>query len=93
MLQDFDHCDPRRCSGKRLSRAGLIQELRVGQRFRGIVVTYVYDSFLPAYFSNPSVDLKGRRLLVRPIEKSSKRMDLRSSSVRGHGWTTYRLER
>ncbi|KAI0076003.1 DUF367-domain-containing protein [Panus rudis PR-1116 ss-1] len=38
-MWDFDQCDPRRCSGKRLSRLGLIHELRVGQKFRGIVVT------------------------------------------------------
>ncbi|KAF7328655.1 Ribosome biogenesis protein TSR3 [Mycena sanguinolenta] len=37
--EDFDHCDPRRCSGKKLSRLGLIKELKVGSRFRGIVVS------------------------------------------------------
>jgi len=40
--KDFDHCDPRRCSGKKLSRLGLITELRVGSKFRGIVVSCVH---------------------------------------------------
>jgi pre-rRNA-processing protein TSR3 len=37
--QDFDQCDPRRCSGKKLSRLGLIHELKVGQKFRGVVLS------------------------------------------------------
>lgn len=36
--QDFDHCDPRKCSGKKLARMNLMEELRVGQRFQGIVM-------------------------------------------------------
>ncbi|SCU80118.1 LAFA_0B07602g1_1 [Lachancea sp. 'fantastica'] len=38
-MWDFDQCDPKRCSGKKLERLGLIKSLRVGQKFQGIVVS------------------------------------------------------
>ncbi|KZV94369.1 DUF367-domain-containing protein [Exidia glandulosa HHB12029] len=38
-MWDFDQCDPKRCSGKKLARFGLIKDLRIGQRFQGVVMT------------------------------------------------------
>ncbi|MCJ1268438.1 ribosome biogenesis protein tsr3 [Lobaria immixta] len=36
---DLGHCDPKRCSGKRLMHFGLMRELSVGQKFSGVVVS------------------------------------------------------
>ncbi|KAI5964815.1 TSR3 [Candida pseudojiufengensis] len=38
-MWDFDHCDPKRCSGKKLERLGLIKNLRIGQKFQGIIIS------------------------------------------------------
>ncbi|KAJ5238295.1 Ribosome biogenesis protein TSR3 [Penicillium chermesinum] len=36
---DLGHCDPKRCSGKRLMKLGLMRELHIGQRFPGVIVS------------------------------------------------------
>ena len=36
---DLEHCDPKRCSGKRLMHFGLMRELSIGQKFSGVVVS------------------------------------------------------
>ncbi|KAI4164961.1 MAG: hypothetical protein LQ342_001237 [Letrouitia transgressa] len=36
---DLEHCDPKRCSGKRLMRFGMMRELSVGQKFAGVVIS------------------------------------------------------
>ncbi|KAL2128117.1 hypothetical protein VTI74DRAFT_9640 [Chaetomium olivicolor] len=36
---DLGHCDPKRCSGKRLMKLGLMRELHLGQRHSGVIIT------------------------------------------------------
>ncbi|KAL3494612.1 hypothetical protein BJX62DRAFT_197718 [Aspergillus germanicus] len=36
---DLGHCDPKRCSGKRLMQFGMMRELAIGQKFQGVVVS------------------------------------------------------
>lgn len=38
-MWDFNHCDPKRCSGKKMARVGVMRSLKVGQKFAGVVVT------------------------------------------------------
>ncbi|KAL3478250.1 hypothetical protein BJX99DRAFT_224897 [Aspergillus californicus] len=36
---DLGHCDPKRCSGKRLMQFGLMRELAIGQKSQGVVIS------------------------------------------------------
>ncbi|KAF5677204.1 pre-rrna-processing tsr3 [Fusarium heterosporum] len=36
---DLGHCDPKRCSGKKLMKLGMMRDLHLGQRHNGVIIT------------------------------------------------------
>lgn len=38
-MWDFDQCDPKRCTGQKLKRMGMLRELTISQPFRGLVLS------------------------------------------------------
>ena len=38
-MWDFDQCDPKRCTGRKLYRQNLLQSLKLSQRWSGVVLT------------------------------------------------------
>ncbi|XP_062509869.1 18S rRNA aminocarboxypropyltransferase-like [Corticium candelabrum] len=45
-IWDFDECHPKKCTGRRLLRKGIVRKLHFDQRFYGIVLSPLADTHI-----------------------------------------------
>ncbi|GJQ71179.1 hypothetical protein Trydic_g1078 [Trypoxylus dichotomus] len=57
-MWDFSQCDPKKCSGRKLARLGLVKNLKIKQKFPGLVLTPTGKKCVSA-MDKEIVDTKG----------------------------------
>lgn len=55
-MWDMEHCDPKKCSGRKLLRFGLIKLLPLGARFPGLCLTPVGTQVIDKKIENININ-------------------------------------
>ena len=71
-MWDLLQCDPKRCSGRKLSRLGMIKELKLGQKWSGICLSPKGNPHYAAcLLSDHFISLLQEKLLSPPLTGTS----------------------